>query len=175
MITEKNMMHGVDYLGEDVAGWLMSEKLDGCRAFWDGRTMWSRGGKVINIPDAMRQALPVDVALDGEIHAARDGFERARRAVQYGQWVDGIEFGAFDAPGVSGGFEARYKWLASNLPDQGVVNYIGHSFCISTDDALSFLDVVLRMSGEGIMLRDPLAVYRTGRTDRILKLKSRPL
>jgi len=67
------MMHGMDYLGDDVSGWLMSEKLDGCRAYWDGGKMWSRGGKQILLPNEMLAALPAGVALDGEIHAGRDG------------------------------------------------------------------------------------------------------
>jgi DNA ligase-1 len=176
MITEKNMMHGLDYLGEDVAGWLISEKLDGCRAYWDGLIMWTRGGKVIAIPDAMRAALPVGVHLDGEIHAGRDGFERARRAVQYGQWVDGIEFSAFDAPQIPGTFVDRYTWLEENMPFEGVVNYIQHDVCTGIDDALSFMeDIQESYGGEGVVLRNPANLYRPGRTDQILKLKRHPL
>lgn len=171
MISEKNMMHGIDYLNEDVAGWLMSEKLDGCRAYWDGSVMWSRGGKVVAIPQAMRAALPDGVVLDGEIHAGRGGFEIARQAVQYNRWVDGIEFSAFDAPGAAP-FSIRYSDLAELLPYKGVVNYVPHAICAGYDDALSFMQKVQDCyGGEGVVLRHPDNVYRPGRTDQILKLK----
>ena len=29
---------------QDPTGWLMSEKLDGVRCYWDGMKLWSRGG-----------------------------------------------------------------------------------------------------------------------------------
>ena len=112
-ITEKNMMHGSDYLGEDVTGWLMSEKLNGCRGFLDGEQMWSRGGSIIYIPDVMRLGLPVGIALDGEIHAGRNGFEIARRGVQYNQWDTSINYSVFDAPFHSGCFSERYDFISA--------------------------------------------------------------
>jgi len=172
MITEKNMMHGLDYLGEDVSGWLMSEKLDGCRAYWDGETMWTRGGRVIHIPEVMRFALPEGIALDGEIFAGRGKFEVARAAVQYNRWVNGIEFCVFDAPNCSGCFEDRYAYIEGLLPCDGVVNCIQHDECEGIDDALRFMrDIQGCYLGEGVVLRDPLGTYKAGRTDRILKLK----
>lgn len=175
MISEKNMMHGVDYLNEDVARWLMSEKLDGCRAYWDGSAMWSRGGKLINIPDVMRDALPADVHLDGELFAGRDGFEIARRFVQYGQWNDRIQFCVFDAPKIPGRFSDRYQYLEGLLPAAGVVNYIQHMLCHDIHDAINYLNEIQEcLAGEGVMLRDPLALYVTGRVDTVLKLKGRP-
>jgi DNA ligase-1 len=172
MINEKQMMHGMDYLGEDVSGWLMSEKLDGCRAYWDGSTMWSRGGKVIAIPDMMRAALPPSVHLDGELFAGRDGFEIVRRFVQYGEWNDRIEFCAFDAPLVPGCFLVRYSWIENNLPFEGIVNYIDHQHCDDYTDAVLFMEEVQDCyHGEGVVLRDPANFYRSGRTDQVLKLK----
>src|SRR3984957_16089302 len=35
----------------DLTGWWMSEKLDGVRAYWDGRKFLSRLGNVYNAPD----------------------------------------------------------------------------------------------------------------------------
>ena len=50
----------------DVAGWLMSEKLDGMRALWDGEhTLWSRAGNPVYAPDFVLQARPVGTALAG--------------------------------------------------------------------------------------------------------------
>lgn len=33
-----------EWEGQDVSGWLMSEKMDGVRAYWDGKKLISRGG-----------------------------------------------------------------------------------------------------------------------------------
>ena len=33
-----------DWEGQEVSGWLMSEKMDGVRAYWDGKKLISRNG-----------------------------------------------------------------------------------------------------------------------------------
>ena len=35
-MNERQMTLGQDYAGEDLSGWFLSEKFDGCRAYWDG-------------------------------------------------------------------------------------------------------------------------------------------
>lgn len=175
MVNEKNMMHGVDYLGEDVTGWLMSEKLDGCRAYWDGENMWSRGGKVIAIPDIMRAALPNGVALDGEIHAGRGGFEIARQAVQYNRWTLECRFSAFDVPFLKEHpFSVRYGSLSCSLPLVGVVNYVQHVVCEGISSAVNYMLDIQTSEGEGVVLRNPAALYVSGRVEAVLKLKEVP-
>jgi DNA ligase-1 len=175
MISEKNMMHGVDYLGEDVSGWLMSEKYDGCRAYWDGETMWSRGGKVIAIPEAMRAALPSGGALDGEIHAGRGGFEVARQAVQYGRWTPECRFSVFDVPSLKDHpFYIRYEALERELPADGQVNYVRHLWCRDVGNAVNYMKSIQFGDGEGVVLRDPSALYVSDRVESVLKLKEVP-
>src|SRR5262245_58339892 len=50
----------------NLAGWWMSEKLDGFRAYWDGQKFISRLGNLIHAPDWFMAGLP-DVPLDGEL------------------------------------------------------------------------------------------------------------
>src|SRR3990172_9061148 len=138
MKTEKDMMHGYDYSGQDVFGWMASEKLNGCRVFWDGREMWTRSGKIIRIPDAMRRLLP-PASLDGEIHAGRGGFEIARLAVQYGRFADSCPFSAFDAPDHRGPFHERYNDLRVLLPAAGPANYLKHIPGCTLDDAVAMM------------------------------------
>ena len=38
------------YKDQNISGWVMSEKLDGIRAYWDGKHLISRGGKIIYAP-----------------------------------------------------------------------------------------------------------------------------
>jgi DNA ligase-1 len=59
----------------DLAGWWMSEKLDGVRAFWDGKQLLSRLGNVLHAPDWFLEGLP-QAPLDGELWLARKSFQR---------------------------------------------------------------------------------------------------
>src|SRR4051794_15555261 len=60
----------------DPAGWWLSEKLDGVRAFWDGKQFWSRLGNPFHAPDWFVAGLP-DAPLDGELWLGRKQFQRA--------------------------------------------------------------------------------------------------
>ena len=59
---------------QDVRGWLMSEKLDGVRAYWDGQKLISRGGKIFSAPAWFIKDFP-PFALDGELWSKRRDFE----------------------------------------------------------------------------------------------------
>src|SRR5436305_12152094 len=84
----------------DLAGWWMSEKLDGVRAYWDGRQFLSRQGNLFHAPDWFVAGLPA-VPLDGELWLGRKRFQRAvsivRRQDQSELWRE-IAFVVFDAP-----------------------------------------------------------------------------
>ena len=55
----------------DLSGWWMSEKLDGVRAYWDGRQFLSRQGNLYHAPDWFIKGLP-QVPLDGELWIAEE-------------------------------------------------------------------------------------------------------
>jgi hypothetical protein len=40
-------MQGFDRDNEDPTGWYMSEKLNGIRAYWDGKQFWSKNGVIL--------------------------------------------------------------------------------------------------------------------------------
>lgn len=54
---------------QDLSGWWMSEKLDGVRAYWDGKDFISRLGNRYHAPDWFTAGLP-ETPLDGENTAA---------------------------------------------------------------------------------------------------------
>ncbi len=66
---------------QDVVGWLMSEKLDGMRAIWDGHTLQSRQGNQIFAPEWFLEALP-PFAIDGELWTQRNDFENIMSIVR---------------------------------------------------------------------------------------------
>ena len=55
-------------------GYLMSEKLDGMRAYWCGRQLWTRSGLPIVTPEWFTTGFPADVELDGELFLGRKLF-----------------------------------------------------------------------------------------------------
>ena len=57
----------------NITGWLMSEKLDGVRCYWNGKNMYTRNGNAFYAPDEWKAKLP-NIALDGELWTNRDDF-----------------------------------------------------------------------------------------------------
>src|SRR5438045_3542568 len=58
---------------QDLADWWLSEKLDGVRAYWDGRALISRLGNRFHAPDWFLEGLP-ETPLDGELWIGRKAF-----------------------------------------------------------------------------------------------------
>ena len=94
---------------QDLAGWWLSEKLDGVRAYWDGKSLISRLGNRFHAPDWFLEGLP-DIPLDGELWIGRKAFQRTvgivRRQDKTDLWKE-VRYVAFDAPGVDAAFEGR--------------------------------------------------------------------
>ena len=95
----------------------MSEKLDGVRAYWDGRQFLSRLGNRYHAPDWFTAGLP-DVPLDGELWIGRKKFQRTvsivRRQDRSEHWKE-VRFLVFDAPASGGPFEERLAFLEQAL------------------------------------------------------------
>src|ERR1041384_521678 len=93
----------------DLTGWWMSEKLDGVRAYWDGKQFFSRLGNTYHAPDWFVAGLP-DTPLDGELWGGRKKFQRtvsiARRQDKSDHWKE-LSFVVFDAPSMNAPFEER--------------------------------------------------------------------
>jgi DNA ligase 1 len=96
-VNESQMTLGTDWAGQDPAGWIASEKLDGCRAYWDGSQFWTRSGKIINAPALFIAGLPA-CHLDGEIWAGRGGFDATSDAVRFGRFSPKVQFAIFAFP-----------------------------------------------------------------------------
>ena len=58
----------------DVTQYLVSEKYDGVRAIWDGKTLKFRSGRTVAAPPWFIAKLPPE-ALDGELWLTRDRFD----------------------------------------------------------------------------------------------------
>jgi len=160
----------------DPQGWWMSEKLDGVRAFWDGRQFLSRQGNLYHAPDWFVDGLPA-VPLDGELWLDRKAFQRTvgivRRQDKGEPWRT-IRYLVFDAPAAGGSFEDRLKFLKDEVgrwqnPFTGVHE---HSLCRDVEHLREELRRIESLGGEGIMLREPRSKYVAGRSTSLLKVKT---
>jgi DNA ligase-1 len=160
----------------DLTGWWMSEKLDGVRAWWDGRHFLSRLGNVYHAPDWFVAGLP-SVPLDGELWLDRKAFQRTvsivRRQDKSDHWRE-IKYVLFDAPGVSGPFEERQKALVEMVRQHRpqYVNVLDQARCASIEALKAELARVEALGGEGLMLRQPGSPYEAGRSTTLLKVKT---
>lgn len=160
------LMHGRDWNGENPAGWFVTEKLNGCRCYWDGTTASSKDGNAITLPARIRDALP-PIPLDGEIYAGRGSLEISRRAVQYNQWTPKCQFVAFDRPNIIGNLRERTRNMSHHY-GFSITPYICESYAELMDD----LRHIQEGGGEGLMIHSPLQTrYEPGRTSRLLKVK----
>ena len=71
----------------DPVNYLVSEKLDGVRALWDGKNLRFRSGRMIHAPAWFTAAFPAH-ALDGELWMGRRSFERLSAAVRRQEPLD---------------------------------------------------------------------------------------
>lgn len=158
------------------AGWLLSEKLDGVRAYFDGKRLLSRRGNVYHAPGWFLQGLP-DMPLDGELWLARKQFQRTvsivRRHDECDLWKE-IAFLIFDVPGLDGGFEERLRFLNERFPEASHPHACvhGHVVCRGSAHLEEELKRVECLGGEGLMLRQPGSHYEIGRSATLLKVKS---
>lgn len=161
----------------DLTGWWMSEKLDGVRAYWDGKQFISRQGNVYMAPDWFTEALPKDIHFDGELWLARKAFQRAvsivRRQDKNNDWKE-IKFVVFDAPQIEDVFEARIAFIQQTLDELGskFAEPHQHVRCHGVEHLKEELARVESLGGEGLMLRKPGSKYEVGRSYSLLKVKT---
>ena len=157
-------------------GWLMSEKLDGVRCFWNGTTMFSRNGNKFYLPQWFKDQLPKDIALDGELWTKRDDFQRAvsivKRQDENDDWKE-ITYMVYDAPCLKVNFAERLKVIEDSLSKLNSKHCVFHKqvVCKSQEHLDEEMEKVLDVAGEGMMIKDPKSKYEGTRSDKLLKVK----
>jgi DNA ligase-1 len=161
---------------QDLTGWWLSEKLDGVRAYWDGKALVSRLGNLFHAPDWFLAGLP-ETPLDGELWVGRKAFQRTvgivRRQDKTDLWKQ-VAYVVFDAPAVPGPFEERLAFVRDHVERHRPPHARAHehSACEGLDPLKAELARVEALGGEGLMLRQPGSSYEVGRSLTLLKVKS---
>ena len=160
----------------DVTRYLVSEKLDGVRAFWDGTTLRTRTGNVINAPAWFINRFP-SVPLDGELWSGRGMFERLSGIVRKDDPVDAewreVRYMLFELPEAPGTFRERVKELREIVARAAVpwLQVVDQFEVGSRKELDQRLASVVRGGGEGLMLHRAEAPYSAGRSPDLLKMK----
>lgn len=167
---------GVYEKGVDLKGYWLSEKLDGVRAYWDGRQFWSRGGNIYQAPAWFTEDFP-HMEMDGELWMGRGRFAELSGAARRLEPVDEnwrqIQFMVFDLPGVDQPFSDRVgamKRLLIPSPSPYLAMVKQHR-AAGHQALMTALDDMVEKGGEGLMLRRGQSRPKSGRTDDLLKVK----
>ena len=161
----------------DLQDYWVSEKYDGVRGYWDGQTLRTRGGETVNAPAWFTAGWP-STALDGELWAGRGQFAQAQSTTRRDNAGDSawqaMRFMVFDLPAHPGSFDERLPAL------QAAVARIGQTWVqavaqqrVANDAALqALLQRTVHAGGEGLMLHRGASLYRAGRSDDLIKVKT---
>lgn len=163
----------------DVTQYLVSEKFDGVRAVWDGKTLRFRSGRDVPAPAWWLAKLPA-TPLDGELWLAHGKFDELSGIVRTSPPVDAdwlrVNYLIFELPdeaGALGTFEQRYSRIQEVVAraQWASLRVVEQTRVADRTELKRRLDRVVKAGGEGLMLHLANAPYVTGRSDVLLKLK----
>jgi len=160
------------YRDQNISGWVMSEKLDGIRAYYDGKHLISRGGNIIHAPKWFLEGYP-PFEVDGELWSKRGDFEHissiVKTKVASERWKE-ITHNIFEVPNVEGNLTQR---LLHVKPYTNKYLKIIPQIKIKNREHLDrFLKEIELKNGEGVVVRDPSKSYIAKRTSSALKVKT---
>lgn len=158
----------------DLSGWWMSEKLNGVRAYWDGKTLWSRLGNQYLAPDWFTACLPEE-PLDGELWMGRNQFARTLSVVKQRDRGDSwraVKFLVFDAPQIKAHFEERMAFCENVLQCRPSVyaRPVEQMRCRSAEHLEAEFGRIQALGGAGLLMRKPGSSYEVGRSPSVLEV-----
>ena len=163
------------YDNQPIEGWVMSEKLDGVRGYWNGKELFTRQGLRLSPPAYFTKDFP-PFAIDGELFSERNRFEEISSITKSfkGEHWGKLKLYVFDAPDAEGNLFERLGKLKAYLAKHPST-YIEIIEQIPVRDKAhlyEFLNQIESLKGEGVVVRDPYSPYERKRSHRILKLKT---
>lgn len=160
---------------DNIKGWYMSEKLDGIRAYWNGAELLSKNGNKIYAPAWFIKDFP-NFKLDGELWTQRADFENIQNIVldktPSEKWKS-ITYNIFEVPYEKGDFDERLnkikQWQKANK--NKYIKIIPQIICKNKKHLNKYLNELIKLKAEGVILKNPNIPYFEGRNKNILKIK----
>lgn len=158
-----------------IKDFLVSEKLDGVRGYWDGKRLMTRQGNPILAPSWFTVDFPT-TPMDGELWLGRGRFEAISGLIRQAsanesEWQN-VRFMVFDLPKAQGSFAARYQQMQTLLAGKSVYLQVIEQVSVESIEALyQKLDSLVAQGGEGLILHRRTALYTPGRNPNVMKLK----
>ena len=175
MVLPKTLID-VSQLREDASNYLMSEKLDGVRAYWDGKQLYFRSGRLIHPPAWFTERFPTH-PMDGELWIGRGQFERLSGIVRRLQANDEewrqIQYCLFESPLAAGDFRQRMHNLQNTVAKVSIpwLRVIPHESVKSVEQITARLKQLTLQKAEGLVLHLASAEFQAGRSEFVYKLK----
>jgi DNA ligase-1 len=160
----------------NIQAYWVSEKLDGVRAYWNGKQLISKQGNVFNAPGWFIKDFPPR-PLDGELWINRHQFEKVSGITRKLQPIDQewqkISFMIFDLPGSDADFTSRLQLMEKLIKssESAYLKMIKQQRVENNQQLQLLLEQVLNKWGEGLMLHKGNAYYQAKRSKDLMKLK----
>jgi DNA ligase 1 len=174
-INALTLQKALIYKDQNISGWVMSEKFDGIRAYWDGKNLLTRQGRIFHPPASFIKNFP-SFELDGELWSKRGDFENIQSIVldesPEVKWSQ-IKYKIFEVPHAKGDFLARLQKAQDFISKNNLahVQIIEQKVCNTKEELDEFLKRVIAKGGEGVIIKDGSKEYFEGRSSSILKMK----
>ncbi len=173
---KKNLMLAKVYHADiDVREYLVSEKLDGVRARWDGKNLRSRNSKIFAAPFWFTANFPQET-LDGELWSKRGDFAQISSIVNkkdaHEAWKS-LKLWVFDLPLEKSNFETRAQKIRTivHQANSSYLAVVEQSSVKNNVVLMHQFEKIIAKGGEGLMLHKKSAFYKHGRSNDLLKLK----
>ncbi|MBK1972483.1 DNA ligase [Campylobacter sp. TTU-622] len=168
---------------EDIKTYVMSEKLDGVRGIWDGKTFKTRKNNPIFAPLFFTQNFP-NFALDGELWIQRKSFDEISALIRTNEanntlWKQ-VTYNVFDVPNACEEFKLKECTLLNRLEilqeylkkySNAYIRIIPQVFIKDKKHLNDYYKNVLKNDGEGLIIRKNSMPYENKRSNFSLKLK----
>jgi len=150
---------------KDVSGWLMSEYIDGVRAYWDGKNFWSEKNEIINIPEWFVNKMPNGYHFDGEFWLGR-GFKLKTldtiKNKDETEWKN-MWYRIYDVPNIKDeSYENRITKASFIVNKIDKVDTLTQVICKSKFHIARALAITAKQNGKGVILRNPKSLYKKG-------------
>ncbi|MBZ7936018.1 DNA ligase [Campylobacter sp. B0100352/1] len=172
-----------DFQNKNLNEYVMSEKLDGVRGIWDGKSLKTRKNQTITPPSFFMKNFP-PFALDGELWISRNQFDLISSLIRTTHsdenlWKK-VSYNVFDVPNACEEFDLNPCNLENRL--QVLQKYLQKNpnpyikiipqIPIENEKHLNeFYENIVKNKGEGVVIRKSLNPYEKGRSKQALKLK----